>query len=48
MSGKTITPTLGSKSFSCPHCGAIAHQTWYCLFVEGYEKDLHRGFLSLT
>lgn len=39
MSGKTITPTLGEKSFSCPHCGAIAHQTWYKLYTEGYSKD---------
>ena len=39
MASKTITPALGESSFSCPHCGAISHQTWYKLFLEGYKKD---------
>lgn len=41
MSGKAITPTLGAKSFTCPHCGAVAHQTWYSLYRDGYDKDNH-------
>jgi hypothetical protein len=39
MSGKTITPSLGAKSFTCPHCGAMAHQHWYSVFVREYDKD---------
>lgn len=39
MADKTVTPSLGAKSFTCPHCGAVAHQTWFCLYREGYEKD---------
>src|SRR3954471_22511596 len=41
MAAKQIVPALGLDSFSCPHvnCGAIAHQTWFKLFIDGYEKD---------
>src|ERR1700744_585707 len=39
MSGEAITPVLGENSFSCPHCGAVAHQTWYDLFLNAYKKD---------
>jgi hypothetical protein len=39
MSGKVITPALGKKSFTCPHCGAISHQSWYMLFLHGYDRD---------
>jgi len=39
VAGKTITPALGENSFSCPHCGAISHQTWFKLFLESYDKD---------
>jgi hypothetical protein len=39
MSGEGIVPALGGRSFSCPNCGAIAHQTWYNLFMDQYEKD---------
>ncbi|HWP25275.1 MAG TPA: DUF4145 domain-containing protein [Xanthobacteraceae bacterium] len=38
MSGRPTTPQLGANSFTCPHCGAIAHQTWYRLFLVSYEK----------
>jgi hypothetical protein len=33
------TPTLGSKSFSCPHCGAISHQNWYKPYGYYLEDD---------
>ncbi len=33
-----VVPRLGASSFSCPHCGAVAHQTWYRLFIEPYDK----------
>jgi len=39
MSSEGIVPALGQHSFSCPSCGAIAHQTWYRLFLDQYEKD---------
>lgn len=32
MMPKSIPPQLGLNSFSCPHCGAIAHQNWYTLY----------------
>ncbi|MGB7036150.1 MAG: DUF4145 domain-containing protein [Xanthobacteraceae bacterium] len=39
MSSTPIAPALGEPSFSCPSCGAIAHQTWYDLFIDAREKD---------
>jgi hypothetical protein len=38
MPPKEITPQLGLDSFSCPHCGALAHQHWFAVFVKSYEK----------
>jgi hypothetical protein len=36
-----VVPALGLDSFSCPHvsCGAIAHQTWFKLYVDAYQND---------
>jgi hypothetical protein len=41
MAAKEIVPALGLESFSCPHveCGAIAHQTWFRLFVLRHEGE---------
>jgi Domain of unknown function (DUF4145) len=39
MTDKTVTPSLGAKSFTCPHCGAFAHQTWFKIFRDDFEKD---------
>ena len=36
--GKHIEPALGAASFSCPHCGAIAQQTWWRLFLSEFPK----------
>jgi hypothetical protein len=36
MAGKEITPQLGLESFSCPHCGAFAHQTWLSIWGKHY------------
>jgi hypothetical protein len=41
MAGKTTPPALGEQSFSCPHCGALAHQNWYRALGDQFEKD-HR------
>jgi hypothetical protein len=38
LSAKTITPVLGEKSFSCPHCGALAHQSWSRIYGVDYEN----------
>jgi hypothetical protein len=39
MTKKVVPPTLGADSFSCPHCGALAHQTWLDVFAGLFEKD---------
>lgn len=39
LAQKTIHPKLGHSSFSCPRCGTLAHQTWYKLRAEKYQKD---------
>jgi hypothetical protein len=41
MAVKVVHPQLGAKSFSCPHCGALANQTWYKVYVDAYDKDNH-------
>ena len=48
MAAKEIVPALGLDSFSCPHveCGAIAHQTWFSLFVSRHEKESRPWFPS--
>lgn len=41
MPPKEVLPTLGAASFTCPHCGALAHQTWdavYRLFGKKFEE----------
>jgi hypothetical protein len=34
-----VTPTLGAISFSCPHCGAFAHQHWFHLSPDQVPHD---------
>jgi len=29
MAPKHVPPAIDLKAFSCPHCGALADQTWY-------------------
>src|SRR5580704_6314745 len=36
---KAIEPQLGLASFSCPHCGALAAQTWWEIFIARYEGN---------
>jgi hypothetical protein len=31
-----IVPSLGAASFSCPHCGALAHQSWLSAWAKHY------------
>lgn len=35
MNPKRIEPSIEKVSFSCPHCEALAHQTWYA--AVGYR-----------
>lgn len=35
---KTVPPTFGARSFTCPHCHALADQRWYSVGIE-YMKD---------
>jgi hypothetical protein len=39
VSRKTVRPALGAQSFTCAHCGALAHQTWLRPYVDTYSKD---------
>jgi hypothetical protein len=39
MAGKVVPPALGADSFSCPHCGALAHQTWYRSLGDELDGD---------
>jgi hypothetical protein len=36
---KEVVPQLGLKSYSCPHCGALAHQFWFHVFPDGLKKE---------
>src|SRR5690349_1940590 len=33
-----VVPKLGAESFTCPHCGAIAQQSWYELYIDGFGR----------
>jgi Domain of unknown function (DUF4145) len=39
MAAKVVQPQFGAKSFSCPHCGALADETWYKVFVDSYRNE---------
>jgi hypothetical protein len=39
MSRAPVPPSLGAESFSCPHCGALAHQKWFKVIPESFERD---------
>lgn len=34
-----IAPQVFSSSFTCPHCGAISHQTWWARSFECFDYD---------
>jgi hypothetical protein len=44
MPSKHVEPTITAASFSCPHCGAHAHQTWYYVYAA---KIIDNGKPSL-
>lgn len=39
MSRQPKQPVLGADSFSCPHCGALAHQHWFRTILRPSGKD---------
>jgi hypothetical protein len=40
MTPKYVAPSISAHSFSCPHCGTFAHQTWSHLFAAAFsDKD---------
>jgi hypothetical protein len=36
---KHVTPSIKETAFNCPHCGALAMQTWSNLYSEPKSKD---------
>ena len=38
MAGKEVAPLLALDSFSCAHCGALAHQHWFRMFAAGDQE----------
>jgi len=36
---KMVTPAVDKQSFTCPHCGAMAHQDWYEVFASSINRD---------
>jgi Domain of unknown function (DUF4145) len=38
MSRAPVPPSLGADSFSCPHCGALAHQHWFNVALTEQSK----------
>jgi hypothetical protein len=34
-----VEPKFGAERFSCPHCGAFAHQSWYRIGMLEVQRD---------
>jgi len=37
--GKYVPPSIDETAFNCPHCGALAKQTWFKLAADPHKKD---------
>lgn len=37
---KYVSPSINETAFSCPHCGALAKQTWFALQGDELRKDI--------
>ena len=46
MARLPINPSITLTRFSCPHCGALAHQTWYDVYVDRLDDIPHRPDLA--
>lgn len=38
MPPKHVSPSISAEAFSCPHCGALADQTWYHTHAKRTDK----------
>src|SRR5690606_41225418 len=36
---KYVPPSITETAFNCPHCGALANQTWFHLKAETKKSD---------
>ncbi len=36
---KYVPPAVDQASFNCPHCGALAHQSWFSLHADRLTQD---------
>ncbi|MCR8725928.1 DUF4145 domain-containing protein [Frigidibacter sp. ROC022] len=36
---KYVSPSVKETAFNCPHCGALARQSWYSTHADAMEKD---------
>jgi hypothetical protein len=48
MSTKHIAPRVGLSSYSCPHCGAVAHQYWYRALITSVPKGNAPSVLRIS
>src|SRR5687768_8144184 len=32
-------PSITKNSFNCPHCGALAHQHWYDIYISNIKDN---------
>lgn len=39
---ENLSPAFGSRRFNCPHCHALAHQSWYSVFADTLNKPPER------
>lgn len=39
MPDKRVETNISASSFNCPHCGALAQQTWHMLFARRIGKN---------
>jgi hypothetical protein len=46
MAGREVAPQLGALSYSCPHCRALAHQLWFRLYVDNFERNQEPRVIS--
>ena len=39
MAPKTVPPAFAARSFTCPHCGALANQTWFVVRAHPSKNE---------
>ena len=37
-SAKSVEPQLALDAFACPHCSALAHQTWFHVYTQSFDR----------